>query len=290
MSEMATCLIDCRNTLGEGCVWDPRGGSLYWTDIEECRIYRLDPVEIVKTFELPERAAFIVPRREPGFVIGFASRIALCDSAFDNFTTVVAVEPELAQTRVNDAAVDPYGGIVFGTFDERDRLPVAGLYRLSPSGNLSQLLTGVTIANGIAFSPDGQLMYFADTAQGDIRRFQIGRDFSFVKEIDPLAGADVAPGKPDGAVVDSEGAYWSARVWGGCLVRIGQDGNVLQRVDIPAKGPTCVAFGGATATRLFVTTLRTRHTPEELQSNPSAGGLFVVDVAVPGQPQLLSGL
>jgi sugar lactone lactonase YvrE len=156
---------------------------------------------------MPERVSFVVPRKQPGFVLGFASGIAICDARFERFTTIAQIEPELPQTRVNDATVDPYGGVVFGTFDERDRLPVAALYRLSPAGHLTRLLDGITIGNGLAFSPDGSLMYFADTAEGVIRRFRIDGDFRTVKEISALAGADVAPGKPDGAIVDSEGCY-----------------------------------------------------------------------------------
>lgn len=156
----AQCRVDCRNTLGEGCAWDPRDGSLYWTDIQECRILRLGSDGASTTFELPERAAFILPRRGSGFVIGFASRIAVADASLSTFTTLAVIEPELPQTRVNDAAVDPSGGIVFGTFDERDRQPGASLYRIAPNGVLTCLLDGVTISNGIAFSPDGATLYF----------------------------------------------------------------------------------------------------------------------------------
>ena len=284
----AVCLVDCRNTLGEGCVWDPRDECLYWTDIEEGRIFRLASDETVTVFALPERAGFILPRREPGFVVGFASRIALADADFRTFTTLTAVEPDLPQTRVNDAAVDPFGGVVFGTFDERDRRPVASLYRLAPSGELTRLLDEVTISNGIAFSPDARTMYFADTPVGVIRRFNVGVDFSSFDEIAPLAGPDIAPGKPDGAVVDQDGHYWSARVWGGCLVRIAPDGQTSDRIDLPTKGPTCVALGGKDASRLFATTLRVRQTDQELAASPQAGGLFATTVLTAGQPQRLA--
>jgi sugar lactone lactonase YvrE len=286
----ATCLVDCRNTLGEGCVWDPRDNSLYWTDIEEQRIYRLESSGEVTEFRIPERAAFILPRTKSGFVIGFATRIALCDAMFAEFTDITLIESDLPQTRLNDATVDPDGGVVFGTFDERDRLPVANLYRLSPSGELLRLLSDVTISNGLAFSPDGTLLYFADTAVGVIRRFKVGDSPVILDEIEPLGGPDIAPGRPDGAVVDSDGYYWNARVWGGCIARIAPDGRLAQRIDLPTKGPTCVALGGPHGTRLFCTTLRTRHSTEELKGTPQAGGLFAVDVAAAGQPQRLCNL
>ena len=285
----ASCIVDCRNTLGEGCVWDPRDESLYWTDIEGKSIWRLLSDGAVASFALSDRVSFILPRRDPGFVVGFPHSIAIADPLFAEFETVALIEPQLPQTRVNDAAVDPYGGIVFGTFDERDRQPVASLYRLAPSGELQPLLAGgITISNGIAFSPQGDLMYFADTPMAVIRRFKIGPNFSSVQEVAPLAGPDIAPGRPDGAVVDDEGYYWNARVWGSCLVRISPDGRLTDRIDLPTKGPTCVALGGKAMTRLFATTLRVRHTPAELDMAPQAGGVFALDVDQPGQPSRLS--
>lgn len=285
------CVADCRNTLGEGCVWDPRDGRVYWTDIAESRIHRLDGDGTVVTFPLPERAGFVLPRRGPGFVVGLASRIAICDPAFQDFETVGVIEAELPQTRVNDAAVDPFGGVVFGTFDERDRKPVAALYRCAPDGTITRLMSGITISNGLAFSPAGDLMYFADTPEGTIRRFRLGAAaWEAPVEIAPLVGPDVAPGKPDGAVVDAEGAYWSARVWGGRLVRIAPDGSVTDTVELPTKGPTCVTLGGENDRTLYATTLRVMHTDDELRAAPLAGGLFAVQVKVPGPPQRLAEL
>ncbi|MBZ9801109.1 SMP-30/gluconolactonase/LRE family protein [Mesorhizobium sp. ES1-6] len=287
----ATCVVDCRNTLGEGCVWDPRDGRLYWTDIAESRIYRLDANGAVTVFPLPERAGFVLPRSRPGFVIGLASRIAICDPAFQVFETVALIEEGLPQTRVNDAAVDPFGGVVFGTFDERGRKPVAALYRCSPEGDISQLLSGVTISNGIAFSPGGDMMYFADTHEGTIRRFHISSlSWENVTEVAPLAGPEVAAGRPDGAVVDAEGGYWNARVWGGCLVRIAPDGTVSETIALPTKGPTCVMLGGRDGRTLYATTLRVMHTDDELRAAPFAGGLFAAPVKVPGVPQRLAAL
>lgn len=285
------CVADCRNTLGEGCVWDPRDGRLYWTDIAESRIYRLDGDGTVAVFPLPERAAFVLPRSRPGFVVGLASRVAICDATFRNFETIAVIEADLPQTRVNDAAVDPFGGVVFGTFDERDRKPVAALYRCAPEGKITRLLSGITISNGIAFSPAGDIMYFADTPEGTIRRFRLGASaWQEPTEIAPLAGPDVAPGHPDGAVVDAEGHYWSARVWGGCLARIAPDGTVTDTVKLPTKGPTCVTLGGRDGRTLYATTLRVMHTDDELRAAPLAGGLFAIQVKAPGGLQRLAAL
>ena len=110
------------------------------------------------------------------------------------------------------------------------------------------------------------------------------------QNIEALAGADIAPGAPDGAVVDRDGCCWSAWVWGGCLARIDPHGRLLERIDLPTKGLTCVALVGHNGRDLFATTLRIRHTDEELRAMPQAGGLFSVRVDVPGQEARLCHL
>jgi len=282
-------LVDGKNELGEGCYCDPRDEALWWTDIERSCVYRRTPTGDTIRHQLPGRAGFILPRTGDGFLIGFPKQIVRTNGDLTSFETLHDVETDLPQTRVNDATVDPFGGVVFGTFDETydmaARRPIASLYRLGPDGKLSKLLDGITVSNGLAFSPDGEIMYFADTHVGVIRRFRVGADFSSFEEISPLADANAAPGRPDGGTVDAEGNYWNARVWGGCAVRFDPRGRVTAKVDLPTKGPTCVALGGPELKTLFITTLRVRHTPDELAASPNAGGIFQAQVDVAGHPQ-----
>ena len=287
-------VVDCRNRLGECCFWDPRDHCLWWTDIEGSSAWRMDADKNTTRFMLPGRAGFILPRSEAGFVIGFPKQVVLANQELTAFTKLHDVEADLPQTRINDAEVDPFGGIVFGTFDETSdmekRRPVANVYRLSPDGSLKVLFGNVTISNGLAFSPEGDIMYFADTPDGRIRRFRIEENFSRIEEIDALTTREAAPGLPDGGTVDAEGNYWNARVWGGCVVRFDTKGNVSAQIDLPTKGPTCVALGGRSLTRLYITTLRVRHTAEEICASPNAGGIFATEVEIPGTRQRLCAL
>lgn len=236
ITSSVACAVARRNTLGEGCFVDPRDGAVYWTDIEGRRAWRLGSDGASRSYELPDRAGFILPRRGPGFVVGFADRIALAAEDFSTFETVCGVEADRPQTRVNDATVGPDGGVVFGTFDERDRQPVAALYHLSPQGTLRRLLDHVTIANGLAISPDGQALYFADTAEGTVRRLAVNGAKSRFDELAPLCGPDIAPGKPDGATVDADGRYWNARFWGSAVACISADGRLEQVIELPPPG------------------------------------------------------
>lgn len=290
----ADLVLDCKNSLGEGCFWDPRDNCLWWTDIERSCVWRMDLKGVVKRFQLPGRAGFILPRRCEGFVIGFPNLVALANQELTEFSKLHDVEADIPKTRINDACVDPWGGIVFGTFDEtpnmEDRSPIGSVYRLGPDGALSPLFGGVVISNGIAFSPEGETMYFADTHDGQIRRFKVEQDFSDFREIAPLSGRGAAPGLPDGGTVDQNGNYWSARVWGGCLIRFDPAGNVTARINLPTKGPTCVAIGGPSLDVIYATTLRVRHTDEELSKTPQAGGIFATKIDVGGIQQSLCTL
>ncbi|MFD2054884.1 SMP-30/gluconolactonase/LRE family protein [Mesorhizobium calcicola] len=281
----ASTAFDCNNLLGEGCYWSALDHSLWWTDIEGKCVFRWDDHGKAGALrQLPDRAAFVFPRARGGFVLGFPKSIAVTDPTFTDFSQVAEIEPHLPQTRINDAAIDPYGGIVFGTYNELGRERTGGLYRIAPNGEVVTLLSGVAAANGLEFSPDGQIMYFTDTAEGTIRRFALAPRFAGLAEMEPLAGPNIAPGSPDGATVDIEGGYWSARLRGGCVVRIDRNGHLTDRVDIPSMAPTCVALGGESLKTLFITSRRIRQSSDELLRFPESGNLFCVEVGQAGRP------
>ena len=288
------CIVDCKNSLGECCFWDPRDKRLWWTDIEGRSIYRLNSDDTVVEFPLPDRAGFVLPRQNPGFVVGFPGWLALADQKLENFERLHDIETDLPETRINDATVDPFGGIVFGTFNENPdksaRRPNASVYRLAPDGSVEKLFGGITVTNGLEFSLDGRTMYFADTGDGVIRRYNVGDEFSTLNEIEPLASPDIAPGMPDGATIDSNGNYWNARVWGSRVISLDRHGNLVQNIELPVKGPTCVAFGGNDLKDVYVTSLRTRHSDADLVKFPLAGGLFKARAEIPGRVQPLCKL
>ncbi|ESX98400.1 hypothetical protein X753_31205 [Mesorhizobium sp. LNJC399B00] len=190
----ARAAFDCHNLLGEGCNWNALDQSLWWTDIEGKCVFRWDDNgKVAAVRQLPSRAAFVFPRARDGFVLGFPKSIVITDPTFTDFSQVAEIEPHLAQTRVNEAAIDPYGGIVLGTYNEQTREPVGGVYRIASNGEVIKLFSGVAAANGLAFSPDGRIMYFTDTTEGTIRRFAVAPQFAGLAEIGPLAARTLPP-------------------------------------------------------------------------------------------------
>ena len=92
-------------------------------------------------------------------------------------------------------------------------------------------------------------------------------------------------GRPDGSTVDAEGFLWNAEFGGGRVIRYAPDGRVDRVVSLPVTQPSSCAFGGSRLDILYVTSATQRLTPEQLDAQPLAGGLFAIDVGVRGLPE-----
>jgi len=282
-------VLKCKNLLGESCFWDPRYDCLVWTDIQGKKAWKLDDCNQSLEFNLPDRAGFILPRKKDGFIIGFPNFIAISDKSFSSFEKICDVESTINETRINDAKVDPYGGIVFGTYNEDpdkiNRKPIANLYRLAPDLSLTHLLSNITVSNGIAFSQNENIMYFADTPTGRIQKFKYSQDFNKFNELDSnIIFKDV--GEPDGATVDINNNYWSARVRGKCIISIDtKSEKILEKINLPTNTPTCVTFGGNNLSSLYVTSLRADPTNDN-----EGGNLHRIETDTRGFEQLLADI
>ena len=282
-------VLKCENLLGESCFWDPRYNCLVWTDIQGKKAWKLDDNNQSLEFNLPDRAGFILPRKKEGFIIGFPNFIAISDQSFSSFEKICDVESTINETRINDAKVDPYGGIVFGTYNEDpdkiNRKPIANLYRLAPDLSLTHLLSNITVSNGIAFSQNENIMYFADTPTGRIQKFKYTQDFNKFNELDSnIIFKDV--GEPDGATVDINNNYWSARVRGKCIISIDtKSEKILEKINLPTNTPTCVTFGGNNLSSLYVTSLRADPTNDN-----EGGNLHRIETDTRGFEQLLADI
>ena len=277
----ATLLIDAKCTLGEGATWCARSGRFYWTDIEGARLWRYDPRDRSSTsWRMPERLATFALCADPHYLLlGLATHLAFFDLATGETQRIVDVEPGM-NTRVNDGRCDRQGRFVFGTKDEGSPLrAVGGFYRLNRDLSLERLpLPAPAISNSIAFSPDGETMYYCDSPSREIRACDYGADGTIANDRLFTKLAD-ATGEPDGSTVDRDGGLWNAQ-WGGArVVRYGADGVETARVTVPTVQPSCVAFGGDQLGTLYITSARTDLDTSALAGDSRAGGVFV---AVPG--------
>jgi sugar lactone lactonase YvrE len=278
-------LVDARAALGEGPVWDARAGRLLWVDIERGRVHTTDPdTGATSTRELGKSVGIVVPRASGGHVAVLADGFyALHHDG--RVERLAHVDDDGGRFRFNDGACDPAGRFLAGTM-ARDSAPSAGaLYRLETDLSVTRLLDGVTISNGLGWSPDGGTCYYVDTPTGCVFAFDYdGRDGS-------MSGRRVfvtiegTPGRPDGLCVDEQGGVWVALWPGGAVRRYRPDATLDAVVPLPVSNVSSCGFGGADLDRLFITTAHEGLSADERRDQPLAGGLFVADVGVRGLPR-----
>jgi sugar lactone lactonase YvrE len=145
--------------------------------------------------------------------------------------------------------------------------------------------SGYHVTNGPAFSRDGQVMYHTDSALQTVYAFNLAADGSLGERRVHLTFGE-GDGYPDGMTVDAEDCLWIAFWDGWCLRRFAPSGDLLATIAVPVQRPTSVAFGGAGLDELFVTSAARDLTPEELERQPKAGGLFRLKPGVPGIAEL----
>jgi sugar lactone lactonase YvrE len=272
-----------RDVLGESPIWSTVEQALYWVDIRRPALRRLAEASgAVETREMPAMVGAIAFTATPGrLVVALAERVVLYD--WDTGATQIVAElPQpIPGHRFNDGRCDRAGRFWVGTMHNLTRAPEGTLYRLDPSG-LTPVLGGIAIPNSLAWSPDGRVMYFADSLRYAIDRYDYadgvpGPARQFARTPPPRF--------PDGATVDSESCLWSAEFNGGCLVRYTPDGAVDRIVRMPVDRPTACTFGGPALDRLYVTTTSQNMDEAALAATPLAGALLAFEPGVCGLPE-----
>ncbi|HEX2133134.1 MAG TPA: SMP-30/gluconolactonase/LRE family protein [Actinophytocola sp.] len=272
-------VLDARAKLGEGPVWDQREEVLRWVDILPGRVHRFDPGTGEDTaFEFGEQVGTVAARASGGLVLATATGIWTCavDGA-DRRHLHEVTDP--VGGRFNDGKADPWGRFWAGTMLEPGD-GAGAFYRLDPDGALHVVVTGVSVSNGIGWSPDGRTMYYVDTRTGGVDAFDHDPDTGTITGRRRFA--DVERGWPDGLTVDAEGGVWVALWDGWGLRRYTPDGRLVVTVELPAQRVTSCAFGGPGLSTLYVTSARVGLSDPDRQ--PHAGAVFACEPGVAGQP------
>jgi D-xylonolactonase len=274
-----------RTELGEGPLWSPRRGALFWVDILKHTIHEWTPGSSgVRHYPMPDLVAWMIEcRSDDRFIIGLGSGFAELQLEPLQIKPLLDLGGPGTRTRVNDAKASNRGSIFAGTMAIAADAPIGNLYRLDPTGELVLLDTGYMIPNGPAFSNDGRLLYHTDSARGLIFRFPVNDDGTLGPR-NVFLEFPVPWGKPDGMTVDAEDHLWVAQWGGACVSRISPGGERVEAVMLPTPQITSCAFGGAELNRLFVTSAAVGR-PED----PVAGALFEVEVNVRGSAPLRFG-
>lgn len=262
---------------GEGPAWDTAAGVLRFVDMMRGDLLTLDGSGAITRQHVGHVAAAWRPRAGGGAVVAVERGFALLDSAGSQEDL-----PEIwsdPTVRMNDGACDPQGRFYCGSMAYDERPGAGSLYRLDHDHTVHVVLSGVTISNGLAWSPDGSRAYYVDTPTQRVDVFDY--DGESLRERRPFVEIDAEQGSPDGIAVDAEGGVWVALWDGGAVHHYASTGRLDHRVEVPARQVSACAFGGPQLDQLYITTSRQGLSPGD---EPPAGALFTTEPGVRGRP------
>jgi sugar lactone lactonase YvrE len=300
-----TTVVPQPDELGESPFWHPQEKLLYWVDIASRQIRRLDPGKgEVQSWEMPTEPGCIAPVAGGGLVIGLRDGVYRASSWGGDLSRVVRFAHDTDTTRLNDGKADPAGRFWVGTMYEPRDARKAELYsidmRESALGEGGQAIVelkahNAVIANGLAWSPNGAVVYWADTSNHVIHAWDWNADTNEMKAHRVFQEFAAKPagwqpgdtgygGRPDGAAVDIEGNYWVAMFEGQRLLRFAPSGELIAELPVPVRCPTMPCFGGDDLKTLYLTSARHKRPPAELQALPQSGCVLATRVEVAGLP------
>jgi sugar lactone lactonase YvrE len=281
------CLFDLKCRIGESPLYDERTNRLYFIDILNRTVYRVDVASndlVSWTFESEVGSLGLAASGR--LVVALRHSVILFDPETQEKKEICRIEEGQAEkTRLNDGRVGPDGAFWVGSMDDRpEKHPIGALYRVAPSGEVERKVDKLLISNGLAWTADGEMMFHADSRGGWLDRWTFDRATGEMHWRTRIATPSDAEGRPDGGSCDTEGFYWSAGVSGGRVNRFAPDGRLTEYWDVPAAAPTMVCFGGRDYRTLYMTSLREGRSEEALAAKPETGGLHATEAPVSGFP------
>lgn len=267
---------ECR--LGESPVWDPRSSRLRWVDLMGGVHHHTDVVTGEdEAVDVGGACGFVVLADEG---IGYARNSTVLRRDSSGVSEIVDLDPD-AVLRINDSQVAPGGWLFCGTMAvERDRRPSSAvLMRVARDGASEPATEGLSICNGMGWSPDGRTMFHVDTMDHRVDRLDFDPMTGEATNRRPAFSTDAFGGMPDGLAVDTEGRIWLAHFGTPFVVCTDDEGREIARVELPVTNVTSCAFGGPDLSTLFVTTSFRDGTGE----HPHDGAVFAVPTDARGQ-------
>lgn len=282
------CTTD-QTVLGEGVRWDSRRGELLRVDILARRMFRdrvLDDGSLVsaRVYDVPWTVGTVAPvDGDGGWLLG-AGRGIVYLAPDGSHREIATLSP--TSTRMNDGACDPQGRFWVGSLADDHHAGGGALYRMDTEGRTEQVLDGLTVPNGIGWSPDGRTMYLVDSGPRAVHAFAFDQEHGSISDERALISVAEDVGSPDGMTIDATGNLWVAIYGGGQIRRYSADGVLKDALAIPADQCTSCAFGGSPLTGLYVTTATENWTSEQRRADPAAGVVYRLDTDTVGLPAL----
>jgi len=273
-------LIRADSAVGEGPVWVAENNLLSWVDITAGIWHRTElSAGLDLTVQFDTMLGAVTPTQDHGWVAALAEGFAVIR---EDGTLGFALDELPGPTlRMNDAKCDRLGRYWAGS-NAFDFTPGRGrLHCLDADWHSTVHLEGLTLPNGLGWSPDDSTFYLIDSASRVLFSFDFDIDSGILSNQGTLVHWDDPGSSPDGLAVDSEGCLWVAQ-WGrGRIERYSPDGVLAGIVPCPVSQPSSCAFAEGNT---LVITSALQGLADADTAEPLAGSVFAVDVGVPGVP------
>jgi sugar lactone lactonase YvrE len=282
--DVCNLVYDAKAGVGEGALWDATTQRLYWIDVTGKKLYKYTPAnKEMHSYEMPKMISTVVVIDSVNLLVALEDGIYEFNLQTKNLQAKQIPAIDSSKVRFNDGKCSPDGKLWVGTMDLGVTNPVASLYSVSKDYSIKEELTGITVSNGITWSPDGTKMYYVDSPTYTIVSFDYDKKTAKISNKKIIATTPKLWGSPDGNCIDADGMLWVAH-WGGGIVSRWNTttGELMDSIKVPAPNVTSVAFGGEKKDILFITTARNWMKPGEEEKYPQAGGLFSVKPNVTG--------
>jgi len=286
--------------LGESPFWHPHEQMLYWVDIPGKKILRANVyMGSVETWDMPSEPGCIAPAKSGGLVMALRHGVFRAREWGGALEHIATLDYDTSTVRANDGKCDALGRFWVGTIDEPKAHRAAALYSIdcrSGGAPVVERKAGDALtANGLAWSPDGSTLYWADTPSHLVHAWDyevngntLAGHRTHLQFAPKPAGWDFQQtayqGRPDGAAVDVHGNYYCAMFEGRLVCKFAPDGTLLAEIATPAQCPTMPCFGGEDLKTLYLTTARHGRSAQELQAFPLSGCVFSRRVETAGLP------
>ncbi len=282
-SDRVEVVLDASAEIGEGPVWDVDRHELLWVDIPRGEVHRwaygaandasLGVGQPVGAVALRESGGLVAAVRD-GFAFLERDELRLCRS----------VEAEREDMRMNDGKCDRAGRFWAGTMALDERPGAGSLYRLGRDLEVTRMLDGLGLPNGLAWSLDDQTMYFVDSLAHAVDAFDYDAGSGGIGPRRRVVDIAATDGTPDGMTIDGQGYLWVA-LWDGWSVRrYSLDGALDAIIELPVAQITSCTLGGPDLDELFITSAAEGLSVQQRERQPHAGAVFRVAVDQPGLP------
>ncbi|MBD2664830.1 SMP-30/Gluconolaconase/LRE domain protein [Richelia sinica FACHB-800] len=276
-----TNVLPARARLGEGPIWSATEKVLYWVDIYNHRVNKFNSVTGQNLyFDVGDVVGSIAIAGENRLIMAQRNGLTYLNTETGEVEPIISVEADLPENRFNDGKCDSQGRFWFGSMCPGK--PQGSLYRYDPDGSLHRMETGLTIANGLGWSPDDKTFYLTDSAQKQIYAYKFEPSTGNISDRQVFVDLTTESFYPDGLAIDQQGNIWSAMWDGWCVICFNPKGEEIWRINLPVQRPTSCTFGGENLDILYITSASVGLSEEEIQKSFYSGDIFSVSTAMTG--------